>query len=740
VQTEITLLEQINSSKIWDFPGGVHPPQRKSLSNQSKIGFFPLPHTFYVPLVQHIGQSGDILVSAGDKVLKGQVLTQCSTGLNLPVHAPTSGTVREITEHVSAHPSGKPTLTVVIDADGNDDAIDNTPLSNWKECEPEKLVQHIKDMGIAGLGGATFPTYAKHNTNNNIDVLIINAVECEPYITADDVLMREYGEQIIEGIQILASLHGVGKTVIAIEDNKPEAIESIQQAASGFEDILVRVVPTKYPSGGEKQLIQVLTGKQVPTGGLPSDLGIVMHNIGTAYSVYQAVILGCPLIERVVTVTGESIIQPQNLWVRLGTPVKDVITFTGINAEKNQRLIMGGPMMGFTIMDAQMPVVKATNCLLAPREYQLPTRQTEQNCIRCSLCADACPAELLPQQLLWYSKAQDHDKLNEYHLNDCIECGACAYVCPSQIPLVQYYRTSKAEIRTAEQERLKSDKAKQRFEARQARLEQEKQARLQKHKEAAERRRQAMDQDSSAKDKVAAALERAKAKKAQQSQVVESTDESPKDKVAAAIARAKAKKQQTTDNESTEANDSTKNKVQEAIARAKAKKAEAESSANEVDAEKTPEQIKKERVAAAIAKAKKSKEKAEASETAHPASDESEEKTPEQIKKDKVAAAIAKAKAKKAKENTEASETAPPASDESEEKTPEQIKKEKVAAAIAKAKAKKAKENAEASETAHPASDESEEKTPEQIKKEKVAAAIAKAKAKKLAESNKEEN
>lgn len=765
MQSDLTLLEQVKLGKIWDFPGGVHPPERKHLSNGTAIATLPMPDALYIPLKQHIGSAGELIVSPQQQVKKGQALTKVTSGLSLPVHAPTSGTVKEVINHVSAHPSGIAEPTLVLIPDGLDESVEPQPLLDWHEKNKADISAHLQDMAVAGLGGATFPTYVKTNTPKSVELLIINAVECEPYITSDDVLMREHAAEIILGCQIIAHATGAKHTLIGMEDNKPEAIESMKAALTGISDIEVRVVPTKYPSGGEKQLIQLLTNQQVPSGGLPLDLGISVQNVGTAFAVKKAIIDGLPLTNRVVTVTGESITKPQNLWVPFGTQVKDLLAYAGMTADKNQRVIMGGPMMGFNIMDGAMPVVKATNCILAANDYYMPLRETEQACIRCGDCAAACPAELLPQQMLWFSKAQDQEKLEEYNLFDCIECGACAYVCPSQIPLVQYYRTSKADIRQTKEDKLKAEKAKLRFEQRQERLEKEKEARLQRHKEAAERRRNAMANDSSAKDKIAAALARAKAKK----EGAETAEPAPateaKDKVAQAIARAKAKKAAAKSEVSTETSgstestgDSNKDKVAAAIARAKAKKAaKAADSESKVDATSAepveavdPEQAKKDKVAAAIARAK-AKKTAKAEESDEQAktqvdSTEVEAADPEQVKKDKVATAIARAKAKKAAKeadadtitDTEQNEITPVSEQETKALDPEQEKKDKVAAAIARAKAKKAAKEAESASSAEKddevsTTEASEEMTPEQAKKAKVAAAIARAKAKKAA-------
>ncbi len=668
MQTELSLLEQVKRQKIWDFPGGIHPPEQKSLSNELPIATMPLLKRYYVSVKQHIGSTDDIIVNVGDSVKAGQALTGANLTMTVPVHAPVSGEVVAIAPHVSAHPSAKPEMTVIIDADDIQESVEPQAINQWQSEDKDTLIDQIKHMGISGMGGAGFPTHIKMHPKKDIDVLILNAVECEPYITADDTLMREHASDIITGTQILQKIVNAKVVLIGIEDNKPEAIKAMKTASNGFDDIEVRVVPTKYPSGGEKQLIQVLTGLQVPSGGIPADLGIVMQNTGTAFAVKQAVVDGLPLTKRVVTITGETVNKPQNVWTHLGSPVSDLLEFAGFEPERDQRVIMGGPMMGFAILDPSMPVVKTTNCILAPSAYKLPPQGDEQACIRCGLCADACPADLLPQQLQWFAKAKDHEKLEEYNLFDCIECGACAYVCPSQIPLVQYYRTSKAEIREAEQERIKSEKAKVRFEQRQARLEREKQERLEKHKAAAEKRAKAMEKDTGAKDKIAAALARAKAKKAQGE---ETKPEAKKELNSTTVQEDVAEKPTQPMSQ--------KDKVAAAVARAKAKKA--------AQAEQKPEH-KPEQQEKPVAK--------EA--TKEPVATTPELTDAEQARKDKVAAAIARAKAKKAEaaEQTEKPETgAKPADSEnnaedSQSKTPEQIRKEKVAAAIAKAKAKKA--------------------------------------------------
>ncbi|MER2492011.1 electron transport complex subunit RsxC [Catenovulum sediminis] len=536
-----SLVEKIKSGYMWDFPGGVYPPERKKMSLRDPIQQLPLPSRFYVTVKQHIGEKAKISVAVGDKVLKGQALTQVQGPMQLPVHAPTSGIVESITDHPIPHPSGLNDQTIIINADGNDEWCLKQPTINYLTLSKVEIVDKLKALGVAGLGGAAFPTYVKHSNSQPVEVLIINGVECEPYITSDDALMQAYAAEIVSGIEIFTHLLKPEVVVIAIENNKPKAIQAMEQACAGKTQFIVRAIPTKYPAGGEKQLIQVVTGKEVPSGGIPADIGVVTQNIGTAYAAYKAIVHGEPLIERVVTLTGEQFKKPGNRWVRIGTPVEFLLQQGEYQQSKTPRIIMGGPMMGFTLHNAQTPIGKISNCILAPSETELPPATNEQACIRCGFCADACPASLLPQQLYWHSKAKEYEKAQSYKLFDCIECGACAYVCPSEIPLVQYYRVAKSNIRLQQAEHEKAEKAKERFNARNERLEREKQERLEKHKQAAEARKAAMSQDPSAQDKVAAALARAKAKKQTDAPSPE-TKANPKQSAAAAIARAKAKK------------------------------------------------------------------------------------------------------------------------------------------------------------------------------------------------------
>ena len=456
---------------IWDIPGGIHPAERKELSNRVAIQPAPLPAQLILPLGQHIGAAAEPLVSVGERVLKGQQIAAANGFVSAPLHAPTSGTVSFIGPQPYPHVSGMLAPAIVIDTDGLEQWCPPEPCPDYRHLDDGELIERIRQAGISGLGGAGFPTAVKLNARptQKIHTLIINGTECEPYITADDLLMRERAAELISGIDILVQLIQPDQVLIGIEDNKPEAIAAVRLALSE-RSYQLKVFPTKYPSGGEKQLIQILTGVEVPSGGLPADIGMLCQNVGTCVAIHDAIIHGKPLISRITTLTGEALARPMNVEVLLGTPVGELLEFAGLDRSKLNRLIMGGPMMGFTLPDMAAPVIKTTNCLLAATTAELPPPPPTMPCIRCGECAEACPASLLPQQLHFFAMGQEHQQLKAHNLFDCIECGACAYVCPSSIPLVQYYRAAKAEIRDLEQKQLKAEHSKQRFEQRQERL------------------------------------------------------------------------------------------------------------------------------------------------------------------------------------------------------------------------------------------------------------------------------
>ncbi|MDM3870955.1 electron transport complex subunit RsxC [Porticoccus sp. W117] len=457
----------IHEPVIHKTPGGIHPPDNKQQSLQRGLGIAPLPEKLVLPLNQHSGAPATPIVAVGDTVLKGQKIAEPSGSVSAAVHAPTSGTVTAIGLHPVAHPSGMNAPCITIESDGKEQWCQRNPVSNFTSQSPQTLLASIRDAGIAGLGGAGFPSHIKLSAADNgqaIDTLIINATECEPYITADDQLMRSYPQQVVTGIQILAHILGQPQRIlIGIEDNKPQACDALQPHLQST-GIQLAKFPTKYPSGGEKQLIQILTGKELPNGRLPADMGIVCQNIGTVHAIYRAIVEGTPLISRITTITGDACAEPQNLETLIGTPMRHLLEHCGYQAQAGQPVVMGGPMMGFALTDLDAPAIKTTNCLLAPSTAEMPPQPPAQPCIRCGLCAEACPANLLPQQLLWHAQARNHQRLQSHNLFDCIECGACAYVCPSHIPLVQHYRAAKAELRQAARERIKSDRARERFE------------------------------------------------------------------------------------------------------------------------------------------------------------------------------------------------------------------------------------------------------------------------------------
>ncbi|CAA0124050.1 Electron transport complex subunit RsxC [Halioglobus japonicus] len=505
--------------KTFTFHGGIHPPENKHQSVRTPIADAGIPPELIIPLSQHIGAPAGVVVEIGQHVLKGQMIAEAQGFVSVPKHAPTSGTIHAIEDRLIAHPSGHLAPCIVIVPDGKDEWIECKGTPHYETVDKVKLIGLIRDAGVAGMGGAGFPSSVKLSVKagTHIETLIINGTECEPYITADDALMRERAEQIIEGAKILRYIIGPQETLIGVEDNKPEGIAALRAAAQGT-GIEVVDFPTKYPSGGEKQLIEILTGKQVPSGGLPSQVGVVCQNIGSTVAIYEAVVHGRPLISRVTTVTGNAVREPQNFQVLLGTPMRYLLEKAGYQPEKNRRMIMGGPMMGFTVPDIDVPIVKTTNCLLAPTEAELPTPPPAQACIRCGMCAEACPASLLPQQLFWFAQGKEFEKLEEHNLFDCIECGACSYACPSNIPLVQYYRASKAEILQQRRDHEKAEASRIRFESRQQRLEQaeaEKEAKRAARKKAAEQRAQSAGTDTG-EDPIQAAIARAQAKKAAQ--------------------------------------------------------------------------------------------------------------------------------------------------------------------------------------------------------------------------------
>ena len=460
--------------QLFKFKGGVKPETNKTPSVQTPIGIAPLPALLVVPLHQSIGGMPTPLVEAGERVLKGQRIGGPDKWVSSAVHAPTSGTVLAVEDRIAAHPSGLPTLSVVIEPDGRDEWIERTPL-DYSALEPERVREILRDSGVVGLGGAVFPSHAKLTAAKSVPMedLVINGAECEPFMTCDDMLMRERAEEIIRGVGVFRDLLEPKRVLIGIEDNKPEAIAAMKAAVEKIgEDFAVIAVPTRYPAGGAKQLIRVLTGKEVPASKRSPEMGVQCFNVATAYTAWRAVAYGEPVLSRIVTLTG-NVEQPRNWEVLLGTPLKDVLAL-GQPKANTTRYLMGGPMMGFEMPSLDAPIIKASNCIIAGSSAIFPPPAPEMPCIRCGSCAQACPHELQPFEMYWFARAKNFGKTQEYNIFDCIECGCCSYVCPSHIPLVQYFRFAKSEIWSREREKNMADAAKARFEHRNERDEREK--------------------------------------------------------------------------------------------------------------------------------------------------------------------------------------------------------------------------------------------------------------------------
>ena len=466
--------------KLYHFNGGVHPSTHKTQSTQMPIAQAGLPSRLVVPLHQHAGSSAKPAVKVGDRVLKGQLFGMPEGSVSSAVHAPTSGTVTAIDMQVVAHPSGLPDLCVTLIPDGRDEWMPRAS-TDYLSATPADLRQLLRLAGVVGLGGAVFPSDLKLRPGKQkVKTLVLNGAECEPYITCDDMLMRERADEIVRGAEMMRHMLDADEVLIGIEDNKAEAIASMQAAveASALRKMEVVAVPTIYPGGGAKQLIRVLTGIEVASGVRSTDLGVQCFNVATAYSAHRAIEHGEPLISRIVTVTG-NVQHAQNFEVLIGTPVNELVALAGAKPDTNCH-IMGGPMMGVLLPSDQVTVTKATNCIIESSPALFPPAPPELPCIRCTRCVEVCPAELQPQDLYWFAKAKNLGKTQEFNLFDCIECGACSYVCPSNIPLVQYYRFAKSEIWANEREKDAANIARERHEFHLLRFEREKQEKAEK--------------------------------------------------------------------------------------------------------------------------------------------------------------------------------------------------------------------------------------------------------------------
>jgi len=461
------------------FHGGIHPLSNKSQSTQNRIAQPGLPSRLVIPFQQHAGEAAKPVVLEGDYVLKGQLIGMPEGFISSAIHAPTSGTIAALESQQIAHPSGLPDLCAILLPDGKDEWI-KCEKTEYRSNTPEQLRQKLRMAGVVGQGGAAFPSDVKLKLGmHKVKTLILNGAECEPYITCDDILMRERAPEIVQGAEILSFILAAEKVLIGIEDNKPEAIAAMRIAVTDSGNAFeVVVIPTIYPGGGVKQLIKVLTDLEVPSGKLPAEIGIQCFNVATAFSAWRAITHGEPLLSRIVTVTG-NVRRAQNFEALIGTPVNELIAQAGELPGSNG-YIMGGPMMGMRLPSASVPLVKASNCIIVASEELFPPAPPTQPCIRCTRCTEVCPVNLQPQDLYWFAKAKEFGKAQTFSLFDCIECGACSYVCPSHIPLVQYYRFAKSEIRERTQEKHSADRARERHEFREYRIEREKQEKAEK--------------------------------------------------------------------------------------------------------------------------------------------------------------------------------------------------------------------------------------------------------------------
>ena len=439
---------------------GVHPDDHKRPAADAPLRQLPLPTRLFIPLLQHVGQPARPIVLVGQKVHQGQLIAEPQGRISAPVHASTSGTIAAIGEITAPHPSGLPFMAITLEPDGKAQAIENEIPADPFLLSPEEITERISAAGVVGLGGATFPSSVKLalGKRSKISTLIVNGGECEPYLSCDDRIMRDQAAGVVDGIRLMLHCTGASEALVGIEDNKPEAIAAMHRAASRFAEIKVRPVPARYPMGSDRQLIQTLTGKEVPSDCRAADVGVIVNNVSTAHAVHRAIRHGEPLIRRIVTINGGAVWQPGNLMVPVGTLAADLLHFAGLKSEP-ARLLMGGPMMGAVLPHAQVPIVKGTAGILAlsDEEIALPPAGA---CIRCGNCTQVCPIGLLPLEMAANIRAGRLNDAAALGLSDCISCGCCAYICPSHIPLVQYFSHAKGELWSQERSKLRMDAAK----------------------------------------------------------------------------------------------------------------------------------------------------------------------------------------------------------------------------------------------------------------------------------------
>ncbi|MDA3799199.1 MAG: electron transport complex subunit RsxC [Kiritimatiellae bacterium] len=430
--------------------GGVHPKYRKELARDEETKRLPLPDILRISTTQHLGAPSKPVVKKGDYVKKYQLLAEAAGFISAPVHSPASGTIKDIVTGTGA--SGAPVTEIILETNNTSDAelTGVYPTDEWQKLSPETILNRIREAGVVGAGGAGFPTYVKLSPppDKKIETLIINGAECEPYLTADYRLMLEHPECLIAGIQIICKVLNVTEAYIAIEDNKPEAIELLSKYLEDkkIENIKVSTLPTYYPQGAEKQQIYSITGREVPSGGLPADVGVLVENTGTTVAIYNAVIKDLPFIERTTTVSGYGIETPSNVIAPIGTPYQELIDFCGGAKDDVKKIISGGPMMGFAQATAETTTTKTTSGLLLLTAKEISQFESSP-CISCGRCIAACPMNLMPAELSQFCEAEDFESAAANRVMDCMECGCCAFSCPAHRPLVQHFRTAKAFLR-----------------------------------------------------------------------------------------------------------------------------------------------------------------------------------------------------------------------------------------------------------------------------------------------------
>ncbi len=429
------------------FERGIHPDEAKRLTEKFSIVQAKLPQRVVIPLVQHIGAPTKQEVNIGDEVKCGQLIGSPTSFVCAPVHSSISGKVIAVSDF--PQPSGRMVSSIVIESDGKDEtvAFDDTP--GYMDLSPDEMKERIRNAGIVGLGGAAFPTSVKLSPPKEkpIDTVILNGAECEPYLTADHRLMVEKPAEIVNGLKIIMKALGVSEGHIGIESNKPDAIKIMEEATSGEPDITVWPLKVKYPQGAEKMLIKAIKGREVPSKGLPMDVGVVVQNVGTALAIYDAVRFNKPLIERVVTVTGKGVREHKNFMVRIGTLISELIEQCGGLTDDAAKVISGGPMMGFAQWSLDVPVVKGTSGILVQTKDECISSDDYRQCIRCGNCIDICPMGLNPSMLSILSEKGHYEETKEYNIFDCFECGSCAFVCPSNRPMVQFMRLAKSQVK-----------------------------------------------------------------------------------------------------------------------------------------------------------------------------------------------------------------------------------------------------------------------------------------------------